>query len=357
MPSSLTEPQKELHLIRMLLVVVAVPVVVIILKTLKAIFIPLILAVFLAFIFAPLTSFLKRKHVPMLLILLITLVIIALFFTFVILILYAASNSIITGLPKYQVRFSELISNGSQMLTDLATRFDLAAQNIPLINVNTLFSSGSVSIPKFISTTMNAFVDSIWNIFLVLVFLIFILLEADKLGLRLKRVMSKKMNEQTMETLLHVQYQIQNYLMVKTLISLATALVGMGLMLLYGVDFVLVCGILLFVLNFIPNIGSIIASGIPMVICLLQGGFDLRLLFFSLLITATQMVFGNILEPRLQGNRLNLTPIMVLISLIFWGWLWGIIGMLICVPLTSAINIVLKQLDPDNMISAIISSE
>lgn len=357
MPETITESQKELRLIRMLLVVVAVPVVVIILKTLKAIFIPLILAMFLAFIFAPLTEFLKRKHVPMWLILAITLIILAIFFGFVILILYAASNSLVTGLPRYQERFSGFLASSSGWLTQTAARLDLAAQNIPLINLDNLFASSSVSLPRLLSNTMNAFVDSIWNIFLVLVFLIFILLEVDKLSLRLRRVMSKKKNDQTMQTMLHVQSQVKNYLLVKTLISLATALVGMGFMLLYGVDFVLVCGILLFVLNFIPNIGSIFASGIPMVICLLQGGFDLRLLFFSLFITATQMFFGNILEPRLQGNRLNLTPIMILISLIFWGWLWGIVGMLICVPLTSAINIVLKQLDPENMISAIISSE
>jgi predicted PurR-regulated permease PerM len=68
------------------------------------------------------------------------------------------------------------------------------------------------------------------------------------------------------------------------------------------------------------------------------------------------MFFGNILEPKLQGDSLNLTPIMVLISLIFWGWVWGFVGLLICVPLTSAINIILKQLDSENPISAIISS-
>ena len=169
--------------------------------------------------------------------------------------------------------------------------------------------------------------------------------------------MSHSSKEQSLDTLRSIEEQIQKYLTVKAIISLATAMVGMGLMLAFGIDFVLVCGILLFVLNFIPNIGSIIASAIPIVICALQSGFDLRTLMFALLISATQMLFGNIMEPRIQGNRLNLTPIMVLISLIFWGWLWGIVGMLICVPLTSAINILLKQLDPDNIVSAIISSE
>ena len=128
-------------------------------------------------------------------------------------------------------------------------------------------------------------------------------------------------------------------------------------MYIFGVDFILVCGILLFVLDFIPDLGSVLASAIPILIYLLQSGFSIELLFFSLLIVATQMLIGNLLEPKLQSVQLNLTPIMVLVSLIFWGWLWGIVGMLICVPLTSAINIILKQVAPDNVISALISSD
>jgi predicted PurR-regulated permease PerM len=70
----------------------------------------------------------------------------------------------------------------------------------------------------------------------------------------------------------------------------------------------------------------------------------------------TQMLFGNVIEPKVQGDRMNLSPIMVLISLIFWAWVWGIVGMVLAVPITSAINIMLIQIDDKNLISAIISS-
>jgi predicted PurR-regulated permease PerM len=112
---------------------------------------------------------------------------------------------------------------------------------------------------------------------------------------------------------------------------------------------------LLFVLNFIPNVGSIIASGIPIIICTLQSGVDFRTISFSLLIISTQMLFGNVLEPKIQGDNLNLSPITVLIALIFWGWVWGIVGMILAVPITSGINIILKQFDPNNLVSAVIS--
>jgi predicted PurR-regulated permease PerM len=352
----MVEANRELRWIRLLLTIIAIPVVVIILKTLKDIFIPLIFAIFLTFVFAPLTSYLKKRHVPLWLIILITLVIIAGVFYIVVMMLYAASNSLISGLPKYQERFQRLVVDGAALLEGVSAKMDVASKSFPLLDLNTLLSGSSFSITNTIKNTMNTLMAVMWNLFLILIFMIFMLFEADKFEPRFKKAMSLESRDKTLDSFHAIQRQMQNYLTVKTLISLVTALIGMGLMLIYGVDFVLICGILLFTLNFIPNIGSVIASGIPILIFFLQYGVCYQLALFSMLIIATQMFFGNILEPKLQGAKLDLTPIMVLVSLIFWGWLWGFVGLLICVPLTSAINIILKQVDPDNMFSALISS-
>ncbi len=317
---------KELRWIRILLLIIALAVVASILKTLKSIFIPLIFSIFLLFLFAPLINYLKKHKVPMVLILLITLVIIAVFLGLVILLIYAASNSLINGLPRYEDKFNELIAKGTEYLQNLASNWNINTENISIANIAQIISSGFISIPQFISNTVNTLVSIIQNIFLIIFFLIFLLLEIDKLPLRLRKATSK-------------------------------LLLCMLWMLIFGVDFILVCGILLFVLDFIPDVGSVISSAIPILIYLLQSGFSFLWLIFALLIVATQMLIGNIIEPKLQGVQLNLTPIMVLVSLIFWGWLWGIVGMLICVPLTSAINIILKQVAPNNFISALISSE
>ncbi len=350
------ETNTELKWIRILLTIIALPIIVVILKTLKDIFIPLIFAIFLTFVFAPLTSYLKKRHVPLVLIIIINLVIIAIAFSIIIMILYAASNSIVSGLPKYQARYQAVIIEGTAMLEDLSARMDLASRNFPLFDMKTLLSGSSFSITNTIKNIMNSLMGVMWNLFLILIFMVFMLFESDRFEPRFRKAMSHESRDKTFSSLNIMQKQLQNYLTVKALISLATALIGMGLMLIYGVDFVLVCGILLFALNFIPNIGSIIASALPIIILYLQYGFCYQLGLFSLLIIATQMVFGNILEPKFQGNRLDLSPIVVLVSLVFWGWVWGFVGLLICVPLTSAINIILKQVDPDNMFSALISS-
>ncbi|MGB4261049.1 MAG: AI-2E family transporter [Candidatus Cloacimonas acidaminovorans] len=348
---------KELRWIRILLLIIALAVVASILKTLKSIFIPLIFSIFLLFLFAPLINYLKKHKVPMVLILLITLVIIAVFLGLVILLIYAASNSLINGLPRYEDKFNELIAKGTEYLQNLASNWNINTENISIANIAQIISSGFISIPQFISNTVNTLVSIIQNIFLIIFFLIFLLLEIEKLPLRLRKATSKLSKEQTLDILQNIEKQIQNYLTIRTLVNLSAALLCMLWMLIFGVDFILVCGILLFVLDFIPDVGSVISSAIPILIYLLQSGFSFLWLIFALLIVATQMLIGNIIEPKLQGVQLNLTPIMVLVSLIFWGWLWGIVGMLICVPLTSAINIILKQVAPNNFISALISSE
>jgi predicted PurR-regulated permease PerM len=349
------DPQKELRWIKYLLIIIALPVVVIILKTLKAIFIPLILAIFLSFIFAPLTAYLKKRRVPMMVVYLVMMVIIVLFFGIVSSLLYAAADSIVNGIPRYHDRGVALANDAISRIRGLTEQTNLALGGMPMLDLTKMLSPGSFSLTKAVSGTMGSLINLLFNLFLILVFLMFLVGGASSLETRLKNALGHEMKDQTLATIANIQSHLQKYLVTKTIISLATALVGAVLMLLFGVDFVLVCAILLFVLNFIPNIGSIIASIIPMLICLLQYGFSWRLVGFAILITATQMLFGNILEPKIQGERLNLTPIMVLISLIFWGWLWGIAGMVLAVPITSAINIILRQIDEKNVVSAIIS--
>jgi len=352
----MTATDKELRWIRYLLILIALPVLAMILRTLAGIFIPLVLAIFLSFLFAPLIDLLKRKRVHIIGVILIILLILILVFMLLSSLLFSAGTSIVTGLPRYQEKFTALMSNSYAWIEDLGQKLDVALEFVPAFDPRQMFSPGSFSVTRMVSDTMSGFINLVWNIFLTMVFLLFIVGGATSMESRLKKALGEDQQERNLATVSRVQAQIQKYLITKTLISLATAIVGAVLMLIFGVDFVLVCALLLFAFNFIPNIGSIIASGIPIIICLLEYGLGFRVVGFAIGITATQMLFGNIIEPKLQGDRLNLSPIMVLISLILWGWVWGIPGMFISVPLTSAINIILKEIDNKNIVSAIISS-
>jgi AI-2 transport protein TqsA len=146
----------------------------------------------------------------------------------------------------------------------------------------------------------------------------------------------------TREELSTAVRQVQRYLALKTLISLVTgALVGSGAWAL-GVDFALFWGFLAFVLNFIPNIGSIVAAIPAISTALLQLGAAPALALTGIYL-AVNMLIGNLADPIIIGRELRLAPLVVLVSLVVWGWVFGVIGMFLAVPLTLTVRILLQD--------------
>jgi predicted PurR-regulated permease PerM len=145
------------------------------------------------------------------------------------------------------------------------------------------------------------------------------------------------------ETFRKIQGDIIAYFGTKALMSLGTALGTLIVLLLFGAKYIAISLLLVFVLNFIPIVGSAIAVVILVVLYAVTGGLSLSVLWYFLALMAVQILFGNILEPRIAGKRLNMSPILILISLYVWGWIWGIIGMLLSVPLTIVIMIIVKH--------------
>jgi predicted PurR-regulated permease PerM len=338
------------------LTIIALTIVVIILKELKSIFLPLTFAIFLTFIFSPFNAYLSKYRVPKVIIIILMLLIILIFFAVAGFALYTAVGSFASQMPKYQELFIDKINETYIYIQQLLFRFESIFPNLPaLFDRGHIISPSSASITRLVTGTMGSFFDFVVGVSLTLVFFIFLVAGVDRLSARIKKALTEARNKQALKMINNIQEHMKRYFITKTLISLGTSLVGMLLIWIFGIDFVIVAGILLFVLNFIPNIGSIISSSFPILTCFLQYGFGWKLIGISIGMLAVQVTFGNLIEPNVVGERLNLTPLVVLISLIFWGWVWGIIGMLISVPITSAINIILKEINEDNIISAIIS--
>jgi AI-2 transport protein TqsA len=345
----------ELKWIRIVLVALFLPVAVLILKALSAIFIPLIFAIFISFVFAPMRSWLSKHKLPFWLNMLLMLLIILIIFSTLGAVLLAAGDSFVQQLPKYQMKMAQQLQSFQALNEQITEKLDLAFAQVPSLDPAAFLSGGSFSITGFASKAMGTFMNAGSQIFLTMVFLLFLVGGSGKLEHRVRHVLNEAENQETFATLVSIQTQIQRYFTNKTLISLCAASVSMVILWIFGVDFVIVAGLFYFVLSFIPNIGSIFSTLFPITICLLQYGFGLRLIALIILLIGNEMLFGNYVEPRVMGNKLNLSPIVVLISLIFWAYVWGIVGMMIAVPITSAINIILKRINQKSLISAIIS--
>ncbi|MEG3767361.1 AI-2E family transporter [Alteromonas sp. 14N.309.X.WAT.G.H12] len=191
------------------------------------------------------------------------------------------------------------------------------------------------------------------NLFLILLTVIFMLFEADSMPSRLHTALADP--EMKLKQIDRFISSVNSYLAIKTVISLATGLIiGIWLYVL-GVDHFLLWAVLAFLLNYIPNIGSIIAAIPAVLIALVQYGVGSAGLV-ALGFVVVNTVMGNMVEPRLMGRGMGLSTLVVFLSLIFWGWLLGSVGMLLSVPLTMVVKIALESREESQWLALLLSS-
>jgi len=196
------------------------------------------------------------------------------------------------------------------------------------------------------------------NTMLVLVFAVFLLLESRFVTAKIEALFPEPSRRERIQGIIRrVDTDIQTYFGVKTLVSLATALLSYGVMRFVGLDFAAFWALLVFILNFIPTIGSIVATILPGLLGLVQFESWKPVLVLVLGITVIQQALGNFIEPNLMGMTLNLSPLVVVMSLLLWGMLWGIVGMFLCVPITVILVIVLGNFPSTRWVAVLLSKE
>lgn len=332
--------------------IIAVFVVGVTLLELKTVLMPFAIATLLSIIFKPVVMRLRERRVPLVLALLGIVVIFALVLFLVGWLLFSSVESMISALPKYEAKASILIENVEMAIVTWAQRFNSQfaefewSDAVQWSSVTAALGTGVGSFISFVSTT-----------FLVLLFMIFILAGAGQLAEKVRLAFPERHADRFAELIATVDSQVRQYLVTKTLISLATGFMTWLVLSLLGVDFPLVWGFVAYVLNYIPNIGSTISVIFPFLISLLE--FDSLVIPIVVLLGlgALQLTMGNVIEPRLMGFSLNMSPLLIIVALIFWGWLWGIWGMILAVPLTAIAKILFENIEPLQPISVLMSGE
>ncbi len=331
---------------------ISATIIVLLLKTLKSIFIPLTFALLLTFLFAPLHRFLSKKKIPPTFTIFLTVILIFLGFTIVGIIVYSGASSFVTEFPKYE---KQMVSLFQDVLFKLNLPQAGVKEYISKIDLNIILQKLSIS--SVISTTMGTFVDFLVKLLLTIIFMLFIIAGKEDFIDKFNSNSSQHYFSQPDVIYQKIESQVNKYLRNKTLLSLLTAVLSMIIIGILRIDFVIFSGLLIFILNFIPNFGSIIATLFPITICFLEYRFGWQLLTATITLSSLQFLIGNVIEPKVQGNKLNLSPLIILISLIFWAWIWGPVGMVLAVPLTSAIKIILNEFESLKVISLLMSEK
>jgi predicted PurR-regulated permease PerM len=210
--------------------------------------------------------------------------------------------------------------------------------NIPKEEMSGIFHPGWVM--ALAGGIFSALSSVLANVFLILLTVVFILLEAADLPEKLRVVL--KNPERSLSAIEKFSQSAKRYLVIKTLISAATGLVIWLWLLILGVDYPVLWGMLSFLLNYVPNIGPIIAALPVALLALVQLGVGSALLTV-LGFVVVHIVLGNLIEPKVMGKGLSLSPLVVFLSLVFWGWVLGPLGMILSVPMTSLVKIALES--------------
>lgn len=312
-------------------------------KIASPIVVPLVLSAFIAVICNPVIDWMSKYRVPRLLAVLILMVLILLAGFWLTSVVGSSITEFSTQLPHYQSQLIEHFSWGIDKLQALNI-------NITRKQIMSYFDPG---VAFSMTTNMLSGIGNVMaNLFLIVLTIVFMLIEAPTFAKKLHFAFDNPgIGLQQMDKFLH---SVNRYMVIKSLLSLSTGIViGVGLYFI-GVDYALLWGVIAFLFNYIPNIGSIIAAVPAVLLAFIQLGTG-EAGAATLLYIVTNTVIGNIIEPKYTGRGVGLSTLVVFLSLIFWGWLLGTVGMLLSVPLTMVVKIALEYSESGKWLSILLS--
>ncbi|WP_115718196.1 AI-2E family transporter [Gallaecimonas mangrovi] len=307
--------------------------------------VPFLLSGFIAITCNPLVNWLNQRKVPRPLAVVLIIFLIVLIGFMLTGLVGSSVNQFTANIPQYRAK----------LLTQFAWVTDhLAAFNVHLDRqqLQKILDPGAAM--NMAANTLTGLGSLLTNFFVILLTVVFMLFEAPMMARKVN--IASQGDTQVNKALKRFFTSVNHYLAIKTVVSLATGVLIWAWTWSVGVDFPLLWGVLAFLLNYIPNIGSILAAVPAVLLALLQLGlFHAGMTALGFLLVNTLM--GNAVEPRLMGRGLNLSTLVVFISLIFWGWLLGSVGMLLSVPLTMIIKIALESNHNTAKIAVLLSNE
>lgn len=302
------------------------------LKAASALFLPILVALFLSLLCIPPMNRLQELGVPSWLA--ITVVICgATLIVFLVSLVIASSISEFQGkIPHYRSRIDEMVNQVVAWLN---------ARGFKVSRGELVGQGDTGELMNRATEAMQAVLTMLSNVLLVVLTMIFILFEANSFKTKMRHALGSESDLSDFDVMTE---RIRKYLAIKTWVSLATGLAAGLLCWGAGVDFPWLWALIAFLFNFVPNIGSIVAAVFPVLLALIDRGLGTAL-FVTTGYALINLVIGNMIEPRLMGQRLGLSTLVVFLSLLFWGWVWGPVGMLLSVPLTVILKIALEHSD------------
>jgi predicted PurR-regulated permease PerM len=313
-------------------------------KASASLVLPILVSGFLALICAPALFWLKGKGFPTGLAVLAVVVVLLGAFSLVGVLIGSSFNEFYRALPTYH--------QGLELqLLEFRSWLESFGITLPRELLGPAFSPGPVM--QLAATVLSSFGTLVTSTFVILLTVVFMLLEASTFSVKLGAIVARP--DLSFAKFDIIARNVNRYLAIKTLVSVATGVTAGIWLAILGVDFAVLWGILAFLLNYIPNIGSIIAAVPPAMLALVQLGPGSALLVLAGY-AVINGVLGNVVEPRVLGQGLGLSTLVVFVSLLVWQWVFGPVGMLLSVPLTMTLKIALESNSETRWVAVVLGS-
>ncbi len=243
----------------------------------------------------------------------------------------------------YRARVRELVEEVEEKLPSRLMSDRVPSRAQPFSTDEKITRFVDTMVRDGISVLSQAFLSMVSACVVVLIFVFFLLIGSPSI-------------DAGNQTVQEINHQVRSYLSLKTVISIFTGLAFGTALRLFGVPMAFTFGVMAFLLNFVPNVGPIVASLLPVPLILLDPNGSLLWMISVIAVTSTiQLISGNIVEPKLMGNSSDLHPVTILLALMFWGMMWGVIGMFLATPITSALKIVLERIESTRPLAAMMA--
>lgn len=323
------------RLTNVLLLIVVIFIIGLVLKLVQPVITALLISVLLAYLMDTFIVFMRRFKVPLALAYALTIVIFVGIFLGVGYLIVRNMREFQVDFPTYEYKVLNMIQGVQRQAQDFLSAeipFDPIAElkKLPL---------GVIAL-----RTVRSVFGVTFDFAIIFFFAVLIVLGKHQYIRKILTAFPRSGRSRVPHTLSHIDKSLRRYLAVKSFVSAVAATLETLILLLFHVKFAVIFGFLTFVLNFIPTVGAIIATLLPTLFALAQLSEPLTVLWLLICIITVHMVVGNLLDPTLMGETLNLSLLVVFISLFFWGWLWGPVGILLAVPMTVSIKIILQNI-------------
>lgn len=320
----------------------------------KPILQPLFVAVFIAYLLLPVHHWLEQRglHYSLAYVLIVVVIIAGLFGVGIL--VFDNLNQMVDRLPDYETRLTRVVYDFLKSLP-----FELDLQEGTTLG-EMLFgedAGNAKQVREAIQHALGTFANFFSGLAITFIYLLFLMAERFSIARRVALAFGEAQSSKILAVAQTINTSISEYLAVKTSMGFLAGMLSIIVLASFRVDFAVMWGILVFLLNYIPYLGSLVAVILPILLSFVQLESFWSAIIVAVLLIAIQQVTGTYLEPRIAGRRLGVSPLLILLSLSFWGLLWGIVGMILAVPLLVVVKTILDNIEATKPIGTLMSNQ